>query len=77
MKARCIAEHVDFELSNRASLTNHNIDLERILFDQTLVERLDPGGGNFPSSGRFLAKLNFDRIRLYSRVKAREDLGLK
>ena len=77
MKSRCIAEHVSLELPNRAGLTNHDIDLYRILVDQTLVERLDAGGGNIPRSGRCLAELNFDCVNLYCRVNTWEDLSLE
>src|SRR5277367_2902143 len=77
MKSRCIAEHVGLELPNRAGLTNHDIDLYRILVDQPLVERLDAGGGNIPSSGRCLAELNFDCVYLYRRMNTGEDLSLE
>src|SRR5271169_7167549 len=77
MKSRCIAEHVGLELPNRTGLANHDIDLYRILVDQTLVERLDAGGGNIPSRGRCLAELNFDCVDLYCRVNTWEDLSLE
>src|ERR1700733_4375709 len=77
MKSRCGAEHVSLELPNRAGLANHDIDLYRIFVDQTLVERLDAGGGNIPRSGRRLAELNFNCVNLYRRVNTWEDLSLE
>src|SRR3984957_13580820 len=77
MKSGCVAEHVSLELSNRAGLTNHDIDLYRIFVDQTLVERLDAGRGNIPRSGCCLAEFNFDRVNLYCRVNTWEDLSLE